>query len=281
MVVAGNIQPRRLAGMAKDLVDDGLFQRFLTIHTRPSAIGIEDDIPLDPSAGSYYSDVLRTIKTLMPAKDAEGGYAPTYFDDEARAVRSNFTPLIQRLKIDPTLPIIIRETAPKWSGLLARLALIFHIVMLADRSLQGQTLEPRDLCRVTGPTVSMAATFLRRVALPNLFRLGYETMPEEGAPEAHARWIAGYILAHGSMQIRAREIGRAYRPLRGKPKDIEQVMGGMCDAGWTVPNSESRHDSACWGINPAVHAQFAVAAEAEKKRRASVMEMLRLKVADL
>lgn len=76
MVVAGNIQPRRLAGMAKDLVDDGLFQRFLTIHTRPSAIGIEDDIPLDPSAGSYYSDVLRTIKTLMPAKDAEGGYAP-------------------------------------------------------------------------------------------------------------------------------------------------------------------------------------------------------------
>ena len=37
VVVAGNIQPRRLAGMAENLIDDGLFQRFLTIHTRPAS----------------------------------------------------------------------------------------------------------------------------------------------------------------------------------------------------------------------------------------------------
>ena len=42
-------------------------------------------------------------------------------------------PLIERLQVDPTLPTIIRETAPKWSGLLARLSLIFHLVELAEQ----------------------------------------------------------------------------------------------------------------------------------------------------
>ena len=39
IVAAGNIQPRRLASMAANLIDDGLFQRFLTIHTRPPRSG--------------------------------------------------------------------------------------------------------------------------------------------------------------------------------------------------------------------------------------------------
>jgi hypothetical protein len=37
VIVAGNVQPRRLAGVAKDLIDDGLFQRFLTVHTKPTS----------------------------------------------------------------------------------------------------------------------------------------------------------------------------------------------------------------------------------------------------
>jgi hypothetical protein len=85
------------------------------------------------------------------------------------------------------LPTIIRETAPKWSGLLARISFVFHLVQLAERRMAGTALSDRDLCRVTGPTVTMAANFLKRVVLPNLFRLGYETLPEEGAPAGHAR----------------------------------------------------------------------------------------------
>ena len=67
----------------------------------------------------------------------------------------------------------------------------------------------------------MAATFLRRIALPNLFRLGFETLPEAGSPATHARWIAGHVLAHGLDNITASKIGRAYRELRGKLKDLE------------------------------------------------------------
>ena len=48
---------------------------------------------------------------------------PCYFDADGHAERQRFMRLVERLQADPTLPTIIRETAPKWSGLLARLSL--------------------------------------------------------------------------------------------------------------------------------------------------------------
>jgi Protein of unknown function (DUF3987) len=195
--------------MAKDLIDDGMFQRFITVHTKPSAPCTDDDQPLDVNAGRDYADLIREVRGLRPVKNAQGEYAAVYFDDDARKVRRQFMPLIDRLKCDPSLPLIIRETAPKWSGLLARLALVFHIVELAVRRLNGENLDHATVCRLAVPTVTAASTYIRRVVLPNLFRLGYETMPEEGLPASHVRWIAGYILAHKFEQIRAREIGRA------------------------------------------------------------------------
>jgi hypothetical protein len=133
---------------------------------------------------------------------------------------------------------------------------------------------------VTGPNVTTAAAFLRRVALPNLFRLGFETMPEEGAPAEHARWLAGYILAHQSETITAREIGRAYRPLRGKPLETDHAMAVLCDASWATP-TEGRHDGARWTINPAVHHQFASAAALERKRCERVQGIIRQQITDL
>ena len=280
IIVAGNIQPRRLAGMAKDLIDDGLFQRFMTIHTKPALLGGDDDAPLMAGIGADYRDLLTDLANFDPVLGAEKETKPAYFDDGARAVRQAFIPLIERLQVDPTFPTIIRETAPKWSGLLARLSLIFHLVDLAERRRAGEVLAERDLCRVTGPTVTVAATFLRRIALPNLFRLGFETMPEEGAPSGHARWLAGHILAHQAETITAREIGRAYRPLRGKPAETDQAMAILGDAGWAVP-ADGRSDGAKWAINPGVHALFAKAAAVEKDRRARVVQAIKRDVATL
>jgi hypothetical protein len=146
--------------------------------------------------------------------------------------------------------------------------------------MSGENLDPARICRLTVPTVTAAATYLRRIVLPNLFRLGYETMPEEGQPATHVRWIAGYMLAHKSEQIRAREIGRAYRPLRGKPQEISEIMAVLCDAGWAMA-TDTRYDSASWRVNPAVHERFEKAAQAEKQRRESVRELIRKKVSDM
>lgn len=267
VVICGNIQPRRLASMAKNLTDDGLFQRFLTVHANAPQLGIDDDKPLDPNIGADYRQLHQSLAALGAPETA------CWVDDEGLAVRKRFHRLIERLQSDPTFPIIIRETAPKWSGLLARISLIFHLVQLAT----GMT---RDPYRVTGATVAMATTFLRRIALPNLFRLGFETMPDEGAPATHARWIAGHILAQGKESITARDIGRAYRPLRGRSRDASEAMSMLVDAGWATP-TDARHDSVAWTINPVVHTCFAAAAAKERERRAQVHATIRSAVTDL
>ena len=109
---------------------------------------------------------------------------PCYFDADGRAERPPLMRLVDRLQVDPSLPTIIRETAPKWSGLLARLALVFHAVGLAEQRNCGSSPSIEDICRVSGTTVTMAATFLRQIALPNLFRLAFETMPRRAPPRA-------------------------------------------------------------------------------------------------
>jgi hypothetical protein len=274
--VAGNIQPRRLAGMGKDLADDGLFQRFLTVHAKPAELGADDDKLISTTIGSDYRAVHQALAGIKP-----DSHSPAYVDDDGVAERKNFMRLAERLQVDPTLPTIIRETAPKWSGLLARLSLIFHVVDLSIRTIDGEDLSVRDRHCVAGGTVVTAATFLRRIALPNLFRLGFDTLPDDGATAAHVRWVAGYVLAHQSVSITARDIGRAYRPLRGKPRDIGQVMDVLVHAAWVAAAGDGRHDSASWNVNPAVHSKFAEAAAAEQERRRRVQQAVREKVSDL
>jgi hypothetical protein len=60
-VFAGNIQPRRLAQLGKSLIDDGLFQRFMTIHTKPADVGVDDDVR----------------KTQLPAVITKRSYTPS------------------------------------------------------------------------------------------------------------------------------------------------------------------------------------------------------------
>lgn len=282
VIVAGNIQTRRLGGMAKDLADDGLFQRFMVVHTKPPLMGVDDDQPLNVHAGQDYREIHDHLRALMPSQTYNGkDYAPAYASPEAQAVRKRFKRLIERLQADSTLPHLIRESASKWSGLLARLGLIFHLVELADRQRRGEVLDQRTLHEVPGPVVTRAATFIRKIVLPNLYRLAFETIPEEGTAQSAARWIAGHMLAHKSEKITAREIGRAYRPLRGKAEETAQAMAVLDDASWTRPVAGRQHDSAVWEVNPLVHTVFATAAAHEKDRRARVIEALKQKVSDL
>jgi len=278
--IAGNIQPRRLGNLGKHLIDDGLFQRFMTIHTKPSDVGIDDDQPIDMAAGRDYSDLIRVLRELEPSVDLSGKYPPAYFEDEAVEVRHKFMKLVDRLRVDPSFPTIIRETAPKWSGLLARLALVFHLVELAEQYRFGEVVSQEQFHRVTVRTVTMAARFIRRLVLPNLMRLGYETLPEEGAPESNARWIAGHVLAHGLDRVIGRDIGRACHQLRGKPEEIEQAMEVLVHAGWADRINTARRDSLQWHVNPAVHSLYAPTAAAEKERRKRVVEAIRQKVED-
>ncbi|RWH76852.1 MAG: DUF3987 domain-containing protein [Mesorhizobium sp.] len=274
--VAGNIQERKLADLAPYLVDDGLFQRFMTIHARPMSIA-DDDQPLPVAAGDDYRALHDRLVQLQPViKDGK----PSPVWTEEKAARQGIMRLANRLAIDPTLPVLVRETAAKWSGLHARLTLIFHVVQLAQREIDGEQLTGRDLQCATGDATIRAANFMRQIVLPNLMRLGFETMPDGGTGQAHARWIAGYLLSRKAEAVTQRDIGRAYRDLRGMLNETIQAMAILEDAGWVRRSPSGRHDSITWVVSPAIHTRFAKAAAMERERRAAAHEAIRKAISE-
>ena len=264
------------------MIKDGLLQRFIAIHARPSGVRDNfDPLPPSPNIARNYQDLHDTLARMQPVPGIGGKPTVVWFDDDARAVYERFDNLVNRLKLDKTLPYVISESGSKWSGLIVRLALTLHLAALADRIRRGDKLKRGEIHLISGPTASMAATFLRRIVLPNLFRLGFESLPDKESA-THIRWIAGYILARNVEKITAREIGRAYRELRGEPGMIAKAMDALCDCGWARQTAwNQRRNPYQWGINPEVHARFATAAAAEKERRDAVLTLLSSKVGDL
>lgn len=279
VAIAGNIQPRKLAELGTELASDGLFQRFIVVHAKESELYDDDDQPTDQAARAAYSDLITKLFDLRPPKGAHDKAAVCYLDEAGRAVRRQLMRLVQRLQHDASLPDLIREAASKWSGLFSRLCLIFHLVEVADRTARGETPADHELVRVPAATAEKAAALIREVVLPNLFRLGFETLPD-GKEQANARWIAEHILTHRSEHLTARDIGRAFRKLRGKPQEIAGCMEILTHAGWAT-QTEARADGVRWKINPKVHVQFAAAAKAERARRDAVKALIRQKVREL
>jgi hypothetical protein len=160
----------------------------------------------------------------------------------------------------------------KWRGLLARLALVFHCIRLAER---GKP-EVHEKVTLATTTVEMAANFIRRVVAPSIFAL-YRELGLEGDP--HVRWIAGHILAHKFEQISARDVGRGYRELRGDLPGIVRAMELLEHAGWVVGDGHPKRPS--WVVNPRVHQAFAERAGTEREHRRRIQGLLRTSIDEL
>src|SRR5690606_29293833 len=110
--------------------------------------------------------------------------------------------------------------------------------------------------------------------LPNASRFYGETFGRGDAGE-HAAWIAGYILARRLSTITAREIGRAYRPLRDDRQAIGAAMEALRMAGWVMRADAGRQNSEKWSVVAKVHEVFAARAEHERARRAAEREAIK------
>ena len=144
LVIDGNIQPRKIAKLGPTLIEDGLFQRFLTIHAKPSLGREDDDRRVNTTIGARYGDLIQSLPALVPRMPFNGP-SPVYVPAEGQVERKRFVKLLNTLKRNETLPVIVRETASKWEGLHARLTLLFHVVGLAAQQQDGAMLETRDL----------------------------------------------------------------------------------------------------------------------------------------
>jgi hypothetical protein len=98
----------------------------------------------------------------------------------------------------------------------------------------------------------------------------YGTVMARGQDDHDVRWVAGYILTRDLATVTAREIGRAYRSLRGADKraKLKAVMTTLTMQDWVKPTNETRGE---WRVNPAVHdGRFRTVKESEARRRAAV-----------
>jgi hypothetical protein len=195
----------------------------------------------------------------------------TKLSSEAQEERSEVMRAVEALKILPDTSAAFRAHLNKWEALFARLALTFHAVETIGMTGGGITNE------VSGDTASRVACLMLDFMLPNAARFYSDTFGSEGQIE-DARWIAGYILAHKVEKISARDIGRAYRSLRGNISGIQSAMEVLHTASWVEPAETYKFGRIKkWLVNPAVHARFAELAVSEKTRRE--MERTRIKEA--
>jgi hypothetical protein len=107
------------------------------------------------------------------------------------------------------------------------------------------------------------------IMLPHLLRA--DALMFSTAQSGHARWIAGYILAHKLERITTRDVVRAYGALRApeSKNELADVMASLVTVGWLEPEEPSNPMKPvwAWAVNPAVHSLFASKAARERDLR--------------
>ncbi|UDQ87748.1 DUF3987 domain-containing protein [Xanthobacter autotrophicus] len=269
--VCGGIQPEVLRGMYRDLGADGMLQRFLVFHVAGPVS--EHDLAPDLDAIAGYRAVAERLWELRGA----GEFMPSFrFAPEADQFRREVVAFQQREIRAPDAPAGLRGWLDKLEGEWARIALMFHLIDWAD----GVESDALDLpLREIGPlNAERAFRFLTEYVFPHELFV-HRCADGRRGPDSDAVWIAGYILSHGSQEIRQREILRANASLKksqleARAKRVAAAMGELCEAGW-ARRGEARNDSALWTINPAVHQRFPDIAIRERARRAHASEKIR------
>lgn len=284
-VPVGHIQPAKVRQLVSGLSDDGLLQRFMLVMPPRVDAGDpdDDDIATDWSAIDRYAEIVEILFAMQPPETQGHGGKPEYCVVEAchgaHAIRRRLFRLIERIEADPILPAPLKEATSKWRGLLARLALVFHCIELAELRLAGNRPDPITMQTPKPATVEKACNFIMRIVVPSTFRFHTE-IGSTGISETHARWVAGYVLSRRLQSITARDIGRAYGAVRGKGVEIVQTMDLLDHAGWVIPDAD-KAKGAAWLINPRVHDAFAAQAAAEKARRNTARAQVRTSIVEL
>lgn len=256
----GGIQPDAIRRIAQNMTDDGLMQRFMIVVGRNSK---EFDRQEDTAAHNRFRDLVDHLHSIQP------GQNPVTMSEDAHAVREALNQHTADLMEFGTLPGGLVSHLGKWSGLFARLTLLFHAIECHRRSVHPSTVQ------VSGDTARRVDLLMRKFLLPHA--LAYYTDILGAASELeHARWIAGHILSKGLNVITKRDLMVDYKQWRGlddwKRQKIMQVLEDM---GWVVPMGdarESRKGHHTWAVVSSVHARFAEKAAHEAQKRARIRE---------
>lgn len=266
--IAGTIQDAKLAKIAPELTDDGLLQRFALIAIERTGRGEDfaDDVRLNKS-------ISRVAMALADLESHDYRLAPDAMSELAR-IEDFRDQEIRRSDIAFGLKTWLDKTPNEFG----RYCLAFHLIEWA--SSVDPALEKPPAGIVSLETARRARRYIEEFLYPHTAYV-YSTVMARGTDDEEVRWVAGYILTRDLQTITAREIGRAYRSLRGSQHKakLRAVMATLAMQDWVKIANETQGK---WKINPAVHdGRFAAIKHDETERRAAVKAEIATTVSEI
>jgi hypothetical protein len=278
--VLGGIQPEPIQAIASRAADDGLLQRFMYDVPQPGLMDGEDRHPTRAVVDAYRA-LFPALIALHPAKDADERAQPVILHADGHQYRERLNDVTGLMSLMPDTSARLRSALGKWPGLFARLCLTFHMIEVADAHVRGERGPPLSVA--SAATAARVERYMRRILLPHLLRA--DAVMFSTTQTSHARWIAGYILAHGLDRITVRDVVRAYSALRApeKRKDLDTTMASLVAIAWLDPEASSNDlvPVSAWRVNPMVHQHFAARAAQEKEARLQRREDVLRKLSEL
>ena len=262
----GGVQPGPIQKIARDAADDGLLQRFMFAVPSTQDRGI--DARPDQNATMRYDRLFPAMASMRPMQDIATGSPQTIVLAEGAHVhRERIEAITQAMTCMPDTSTRLMAAFGKWPGLFARLCLTFHLIEIADAR-SAETLS-RPIQVISAETAARVTDYMRDILLPHLQRADAVMFSTDQT--GHARWIAGFILAHGLERISTRDLMRSYKAFKSPEasREMMSVMQALVAVGWVEPEepTNAAKPVTSWTVNPTVHTLFTARAAAEKARR--------------
>ncbi len=261
----GGIQPDMLRRVVAGMGHDGLLQRFLpVIACSINSRGIDREP--DMKAIERYRELFHQLAALPPCRD------PVRLEEGAHIVRERVDMLAD--KIGRAVGHVGLESwLGKWGGIYARLLLTFHAIECAQLSIHPSSR------KVTEKTAVMVERLLCGTLLRHAISF-YGEIIDVNDRHLLVKELARLVLAKRWNVVQKRELQRSWKAAtKMQSWELHDVINRLCDMDWLQPDRDSDPGAdgkpRSWIVNPAVHEIFSAHAEAERQRRADVVQTLR------
>jgi 5S rRNA maturation endonuclease (ribonuclease M5) len=262
--VLGGIQPGPMRDIAQRIGEDGLLQRFLVVCAEPAAL--DQDRRPDMSVISGYVELSKHIASIQ----GMGSEQPIKLSEEAHRERE-INARKERRFVDAASSPHLKAWVGKWSGLFARLCLLYHVVDCASRG------EYPGNSAVSGHTARQVRQFMESYLFAHALHF-YTDVVDSHKRVDHAQQIASIIVARGWESFSRRDLARAWRKERKlEPWEIAQAIETLEVSSWIDPSTadlDQHRKARLWFVNPKVHEQFAHHAEEQRRKRAERRQVM-------
>jgi len=243
VAIYGNVQPRVFKQHSKQLMTDGLLQRFLYVKLDSTRTGIGNPIPEEQTSAHQWEQTIRLLSAL-PATDytlSEGAYKVfRQWQEYIEEVRKR-EKLLQSSDA-------YQEAIGKQVGQCARVCLIWHLI------------ESPWQTEVSESLMSRVVHFMRSTVMPTM-RQVLDVSLSESSLDA---WLRDHILTRADQSsVTLPELKRgAHWQLQtmSKWEADSAVMDAMSDlerVQWVARMDDgSRGATVTWAINPRLISQF-------------------------